>query len=536
MDKFIKCFGLTAGILAAGLVSSCSSDIESDIKDSNIGIPKSGVLVKAPEVSAWSGSEVFGGSTKTRAIEVDAIEPVTTSEIAAAKAYFNYVDGLSGKAAGTALGELPAWKNYYVQLVVKGNPLPSDWAMMMGDTNKEEVSNVSVWNIDPDDVIKVLNTEAYAEHEARVAINFDEAQLVSGHTLKDLSFETVGYDSWNTKYEMRTSGHSYQYSWAPNYRIVSIDDEDVIYVALYGYTTGNNGFWDTIIKISKVDLPEAPEVDEPAGDSFNDIAYAHKNEVEVNLSVIDTHEAYDVEDLATKLSIHVRHPKDITVRIPVPVENLVPADDLAIVLAHSELLESYGKDNVATFEINGNTVELHVDFTEAQDCAGNGYGYYIEVSTKGINKDVIEYCFKNNGDGINFEVFNYYQWNVTSGEETKRVKPTSEQIDQLIFDWFDLTTVEIGYSDGTNWHIYTNMVDLPYYFINAITDSDNAPAGSDNPNMKDCHVRLNSNQGGFYENLYEGLHLNGATHNVIYVRNDIWGTELQDNAHTAPRY
>ena len=538
MYKFSKFLGITAGILATISIASCSNEMEPNLSQTPVS---NSVLVKAPKVTAWSGEEVFGQNHSTRASEISAPAAVTSQEIAAAKEYFNQKDNWSPASGGqdVDITSLYGWNNYYAQEVVTGNEIPKEVAAFVG-TNREVISNIAVWNIDADEVLKLLNTDEYFTSSAKVELDLTGTEPVVGHALKDFSFETTGYDINNTYYEnIRSAGHKGQYYMSENYRIATLDGhEDAVYVAFYGYTNQNNGFWDRIIKITKVDLPEVDEPETPeVGDDQNngDVEgekINHDNEVEVNLSVLDLHDNYSVEDLATKLSIHVRYAKDVTVRIPVPTETLVPADDLNIVLAHTELLESYGKENKATFEINGNTVELTVAFQPCTDCAGHEYGTEIVVSTKGINKDVIEYCMQNNGDGINFEIINYYQWNIVdeNGDAT-RTKPTVEDIEKLRYEWLDFTTVEFGYDNGT-WNAYTNITDYPYYYINAFNDDRDRENPIGTLNQWDCIVRVIGNQADAYEYSYEGLHLNGASWNIIYVRNDIFGTELQDDAHT----
>ena len=530
MRFYSKILGITLSAMTLGL-ASCSNDLnETDLTAPS---QNNGVLVKAPRITAWSGSQTFGEGTRAEA--VDELAPITQDEIDAARAFFCGLDGLSARTAGQELSieDLAGWKHYYVQNVTAGNKIPNDWAMMVG-TNNETVSNIAVWNLDPDEVFKLLKTDAYLSHEAKVPLTDLEegdSQLVVNCPIKDFTFETTGTSFSNVYYEgVRISGYSG--IW-PNCKLATIDGFDGVFMALYGYTDSNNGFWDRIIKLTKTDVADAPELeeDETEGDVFESDKILHNNEVEVNLSVQDVHDNYSVEDLITKLSIHVRHAGDVKVRIPVPVETLVPADDLAIVLSHPELMYQYGKDNHAEFLIGNNLVELSVDFTEAMDCAGNGYGYYIEVTTKGINKDVIAYCQKNYGDGVNFEVWNYFQWNTEDANgEMHRRQPTAEEINTLKIDWLDDSTIEFGYDNGA-WNAYINMRDYPYYFINAFNNDRDRENAIGNVNVMDCYVHIIGNQGGSFENLYEGSHLNGSDRNVIYIRDDIFGTDKHDDAH-----
>lgn len=540
---------LTSFTIAIGGLMSCSNEIN----DGPINSPSQNngsVLVRNPEIIAWSGDAILG-NFNTRAEEEEENEPaaITPEEIEAAKTYFNALDNHESPTGGEDLEitDLNGWKNYYVQQVVSGNKIPLEVAQFVG-TNNEEISNIAIWSIDPEEVEKILKTDAYSENEDKYLLDLDDPELVSDHPIKDISFETTGYDINNTYYEnVRCASKTGQYYLSPNYRIarIKVDAEtqvdaddgveveepvDAVYVALYGFTNQNNGFWDRIIKITKIEGEEGGDQNSTVIGSDKIL---HNNEVEINLSLLDTHDNYSVEDLISKLSIHVRYPKDVKVRIPVPVETLVPADDLAIVLTHKDHLENYGKEHQAKFEINGHEVELNVAFTEAQDCAGNGFGYYIEVTTLGINRDVFEFCQKTYGDGVNFEVYNYYQWNVTDDEGNPiRIQPTEKDIESIRKKWLNKSTVEFGYYDvESKWNAYTNSPDCPYYYINAFNNDRNRENAIGEINEMDCTVKVISNQ-DYYENSYTGNHLNGSEYNIIYIRYDIFGTELQDDAHT----
>lgn len=527
MKSFTKVLGISAGVLMIGMMASCSTDVE---PNSPVAPVSKSVLVRTPEIKAWSGEENFGPTRSTRAVEATAPAAVSPNEIAAAKAYFNAKDNWlpANGGADVEIEDLANVTTYYVQAVAEGNEIPADVAQYVG-TNREKVSNIAVWNIDADEVIKILKTDDYVNNPAKVEVDPAVDQLVVNHPVKDFSFETTGYDINMTLYEnIRVAGHTGQYDFTPNYKIATLDGEEGFYVALYGYTNQNNGYWDRIIKIVPTEVapePETPEVGEGEGEG-EEVKVLHNNEVEVNLSVLDTHNDYTVEDLMTKLSIHVRYAKDVTVRIPVPYEILVPADDLDIVVKHPNLLAE-GAESHASFEIDGNIVDLFVKFVEANDCAGNGYGYFIEVSTKGINKDVIAYCMENYEDGVNFEVYNYFTWNTTDENgEVVRNKPTAEQIAELQNKWLNKSTIEFGYYSGENWNAYVNMADYPYYYINAFGSRD----GSVTPG--DCVVSINGNQSYAFSNSFVGVHLNSTANNVIFVRDDIFGTSRQDVVHT----
>ena len=519
MFKFTKVFGLSAGILALATMASCSNDNEPVLNPTES--LSGSVLVSTPTIKAWSGEENFQNKKQTRSVAAgEAPAAVTADEVAAVKAAFNTLD--NQYRSDLSIDVFKGWTNYYVQDVASDNRLSNDLAIFVG-TNEDKILNIAIWDMDPDDVLKLLGTPDYQDNAAKVDVNPAETPLVVGHPIRDFSFETDGY-SFNGSHitGVLSSGHKGQYGFSPNYKFTTLEgQEDAVYVALYGYTDQNNGFWNRIIKITKADVADVEEPEVEPGEEPEVIEggnILHNNEVEVNLSINDTHRYYNTEDLTSKLSLHVRCNKDVKVRIPVPVEILVETDDLDIVMARPDLIE-FGEKGHASFDIDGNTVELFVDFTIATDCAGNGYGCYIEVTTKGINQRVLDFCMDNYGDGVNFEVFNYYRWNVTDAEgNVVNRQPTPAEIKDLQEKWLNKSSVEFGYDNGV-WNAYTNQNDYPWYYINAFK--------SDN----DCVVKVISNQSGSFENSYVGAHLNGSDNNVIYVREDIYGSDRQDNAH-----
>lgn len=537
-----KYYGLALGAMALGMLASCSNDLSNE---PGPVIPSQGngsLLVRNPEINAWSGKTNF----TTRAGEsVVAPEALSDNEISSVKAFF---DAPNNTGAFLEIEDLSAWKNYYVQNVSTTNPITNNsvhpWEYM-GDNN-DKIVNLKVWSLSPSQVLNLLDKEDYLTSDAKADIDdtLAEPQLVLGTQIKDFSFEGEGYviqgvgNTWEkTPYNnVVSSGDKKVSIWNIPYKIARLNgEEDVVYVAFYSYNPfyGDNGYWNRIVKLTKVELPESSiaDGDDEEGEVVASSKYGHNNEVEVNLSVADTHEQYNVEDLITKLSLHVRYAHDVRVRIPVPTELLVPADDLAIVLSHQQTLASYGTENHATFEIAGHPIDLFVNFEEeALDCAGNGIGgYYITITTQGINDEVMNYCFNNYGDGINFEIFNYYQWNVVDANgNATRTKPTESDIDALQWDWLNKTTVEFGYGD---WNAFTNYTDYPYYFINEKNNLRDS-GSPDMLNLKDCLVKIIDHQAGAYDNYYEGAHLNGSSWNDIYVRNDIFGTSKHDDKHS----
>lgn len=116
--------------------------------------------------------------------------------------------------------------------------------------------------------------------------------------------------------------------------------------------------------------------------------------VEVNLSVTEHKDNAN----ETKLAIHVRSTSDVTVFIPTSAKYYCPAEEMAIVQSHKYNAEVYGTEEHAEISIDGNKVELNIAFAE------NG----ITVTTSGMNAAVQDYLYKEYGDGLTFEIHNYF--------------------------------------------------------------------------------------------------------------------------------
>ncbi len=142
------------------------------------------------------------------------------------------------------------------------------------------------------------------------------------------------------------------------------------------------------------DPDPAPTPDKPS--------YENKGMVEVNLSAQD-----HKDEECSKLSVHVRDTCNFKVFIPVPATAYCEADDMYIVEKHYENMSYNEQTNVMEREINGQKVTLTVSYVAD--------GIYIE--SQGINAKVLEYCRNVYGDGITFEVWNYYNIKKLTREE-----------------------------------------------------------------------------------------------------------------------
>lgn len=136
--------------------------------------------------------------------------------------------------------------------------------------------------------------------------------------------------------------------------------------------------------------------------------YVSNNDVEINLSInakavepgiTNEDKEFDKDYIYSHLTLHVRTVSDVEIRIPVPADYYCPADDLEIVKKHLNEHFVYGDQNhTLSLNIDGNDVTVKVAYDE------NGF----TITTDGINEEVISYLGEEYGDGITFEIWNYY--------------------------------------------------------------------------------------------------------------------------------
>lgn len=204
---------------------------------------------------------------------------------------------------------------------------------------------------------------------------------------------------------------------------------------------GDGVYNDYVIKVSPADGSTITnqniddEDDEITEDTIVD-------EVEANLSL--NADKGENDYVSSKLSIHIRSITDVEVFIPIPVEYYCDKDDMYIVMTHKDNEYEYGgTTSMISYTINGNTITL----TTSYEADG------IRITTDGINESVIKYLQTTYGDGITFEVWNYYT-----------DIATREQIKQMI----DNTTITFIDSDPS---IYINEYGAVYDYDGVIADS-----------------------------------------------------------------
>lgn len=241
--------------------------------------------------------------------------------------------------------------------------------------------------------------------------------------------------------------------------------------------------------------------------------YVSHNDVEINLSVneavpngtTDEGEVFDKDYISSHFSLTVRTPRDIKVRIPVPVDYYCPVDDMVIVKNHLEGNFVYGdQEHSLEMLVGTNNVSVTVDY----DAEG------FTITTAGINEEVIEYLAENYKDGITFEIWNYFN------EATTR---------QALQNMMNNSTVEFLGGDEN--------ID---YYVNAFNEFRNVDPETEEelsrePNPWDCTVSIVAEQAADFDAItpgsdeyLDGFHgYNGSNLNKVF-RNKALTAETEE--------
>ena len=549
---------MALGVLAGGLLASCSMDNEPSIG-------KSGMLAKAPKMSAYSGNHYWGTTSATRGHDVNvnmwggegywdcpSSPELTAEDIQAIKE-------LLSKGTPTYNDVILPFENYFVEQVYKGdsqytptdiNGNPVNGSSITGSDQMDllaaynETVNNQWWNPELDQW-GAMDTNHY-EH----VNNFNKGDntnnpsaCTQGHQHNGITLMTdmkVPEDlDPNTQFGFHESfGTSHYYN---NYIIVQY--KGYWYVG-FDYEMHKKeaqnaneakdverdwNFTDWIVRITPAyhygetpsenpgqvtdpsPDPETPEIpgggviipdypivpfpglygaciicghehdpETPCEECEEGIDCGEKitDEVEINLAVDKKND----DLLESHLSMHVRSATDVEVFIPVPAQYYCASDDMEIVIKHDQEFV-HGGPYQTKFEIGDNTVTLNVAFEK------DG----IRIWTEGINEEVIEYCRENYGDGITFEVWNYFN-DPETGLPYISMEELKEYLDQATVKFLD---------------------EVPDQYINAFGKL-NGKYSDENPDGKDFHVVPDEECSDDFEDPVDGPHYNGSDNNEIY--------------------
>lgn len=257
----------------------------------------------------------------------------------------------------------------------------------------------------------------------------------------------------------------------------------------------------------------------------------HNDEVEVNYSINDIHtdkgvQKFENADLWTKLSIHVRKGTNVKIDVPLPGAYHCASDDFAIFENH--LNWAYGEIPGAIDETEGFYYRrMEYSITEANV----NVALYLKITeigmsiwTEGITQNLIDYLYETNDDGLNFEIWNYFDSKVVRAENGAWESTETGEISDEDLDMFQ------AFLDNSTI-IFLNGDRMPSYFINSYGSD---PDDKSSIRVRDCRV---SPAPQIYQNLFQQYpnycyHLNGTPWNVVWSFISVDKTSECYEAHT----
>lgn len=433
MMKTINLYGLMAALLFGFLVTACSSD-----DDDNSIVITDGMIkpAKAPDFNAFAGGRLknvtFNNGSITRSHDVNGNlwyqnweRPTNVTETEKDKV----VEEFSKKREGVKNTLQITWENFWVQQVYKGETAYDDGYGQSIGIASNKMNHLLVFNTLKEEVISWWPYEvAYNEYEGGYEHinNFNSGDNQTVYTDDKTLQKYIGTTLMT---HIKSDGRDEQFGYhnsvdsKDHFEYIILEIDGAYYIGFDFYATHPEGqegnknmdverdwvFNDWIVKICPAQLkveeevptifpdPNEPVVVEDENGEESVIVHHVDGHVEVNLSLNAQRETDDY--IASKLSIHVRDTSDVEIFIPVPVDYYCPADDMFIVVSHRLELEKHAPSSShMEFEIDGHKVEASVAF----EMGG------VRVKTTGVNAEVLKYLRKNYGDGITFEVWNYY--------------------------------------------------------------------------------------------------------------------------------
>ena len=535
-----KINGLALATIFAGALVSCTNDLNEPVVNKPDALPAL-KLVKAPDVTAWSGEQILGNTfavKATRAAGAEVTYETCETTLIDRAHEAEIIDEYLPEKNGNLRDELDTDFLFYADKdlslefypVFSQTTTPNDLGVFYYDP-EGGYHEVIVWeNMNPWGLTKSewKWTDEKGSYEVvtskGIKINVP-AGCAFGFYWKghDNTGETVYYSNSEMNEEVYYTdggGNRLEPEQTSKIHAVTFQLEGKTYLGLEDWTDFDFQDWVftcdkelETVDASTFEPGGTPEIDDDnnndngddngdddgddnngddnGDEEENDVPDVetpvtnptHKNEVEINLSIEDLHYGYDVADLVSKLSIHVRYPGDVEVFIPVPKGKYIDADDMAIVMKHEENHMGYNEampveNNTHTFTYTLKDSDLQVTLTVQYEEDG------IRITTDGITQEVIDWCYEKCKDGINFEIWNYYDIKTSDGEKTSSLEELKEYLDQATVKFLD---------------------DEPDYYINAFTEEGN-----------DCTVSIVDEQSDLFNEAVEGEHLNGSSKNQIY--------------------
>lgn len=402
---------LAAAIMAAGLASCSNSD---DLESNNGSAPIEFKLAKTVEMNC-SSDDVVLGEWESWYYKVQDYQYTTKEHMPASYALF--VDKAPAQGNGEAVTTEEKDKvmaylaahpnegstefnhyNYFIQYV--GGSYTTYTSEQYPELKDNNGASHSVTGTNHMDYIQFVNQNGETLHINDYNSGYGPRALVLNLKITGANY----HDSWGDKDQIKTD----------KYRFYTIDGN--LYLCFDYATAKNSGenfagdgvYNDYVIKITPAcdepttppsPDPETPDPTDPdPEDPETPVVTVNNGHVEVNLAAKD-YKDYE----ASKLSVHVRDTVNFKVFIPVPDQYYCAEDDMYIVEKHYDNMTYNNLSTTMEREIAGQKVTLSITYAAE--------GIYIESA--GINSKVLEYCRNVYGDGLTFEVNNYYNAAIT---------------------------------------------------------------------------------------------------------------------------
>ena len=533
MKRNFKFYALALSLLMGGaLMSACSTDENDPTPDNGTLVIKP---VKAPDHILYSGGKVIGTTLGSRAANVegnlwyknwDRPTNVTEEEIA------KVLEAVKEPRVGAKNDIHIDWNNYWVQQVYTGEATYTDGYGNNIGTGSSHMNKLLAYSSKKNDVVSwwdeatqgpvyELKDKGPGEDPYEHVNNFNNGSNNTVYTDDETKEQFVGTTLMTDMYAegiIDQFGYHNTTDSKNHYEYIIIEVDGSYYICFDFYATHPEGqeanknmdverdwiFNDWIVKISPAyhvgETPEEPvtpptDPEQPGDDDPTEPETPKNvvpdNHVEINLSINDEkNQGFD--GIVSKLSVHLRAATDVEIFIPVPAEFIIPQDDMNIFKAHNDELvyggnpdvTIEGSEFVTEYSLNGHNITLTIKHGK------DG----ITITTDGMTQDILDECQAQYGDGLNFEIYNYFEFK----EESEFAW---ENYWSVLKEYFDKATVR-----------FTNEPDA---YVNAFNKTEDGEKFE-----RDCTVSIVDEQIGDYPNHWTGKHYNGSPYNEIYSKQE----------------
>lgn len=370
---------LAGALVALAAFNSCKSDNPITPEPTPTPQKKNEISIAKPaELTATSGGFTLGTTKGTRAIDNGSL------------IYYKKADCPD------------LYKDNFPEQKLHKEECEHVYSCIKEDCAAQAAGGAAIYEVDKNSFPKkefyIVSAYSSKDHDAKgghssVAGDMHDLQL-NGVKIKEFNTNTcVAADLVITTDGLKEV--TYYDSFGEKKALYPVTDWKLYFIPDYGYYVGMNYHSE---KTGSGDGDYSDWVVKFIPAEKSDPSYDTDGAVEVNLSLNDKKDQGDY--IATKLSIHVRALTDVEVFIPVDKKYYCLADDMDISISHRQADVIYNTDpQFVEMKIGTNVVTFKVAYEDE--------GIY--VTTKGINKEVLNLCGDMYGDGVTFEIWNYFK-------------------------------------------------------------------------------------------------------------------------------